>query len=362
MIVKSIEVISLKIPFNNREKKIIFHGKSWEKLEINLIKVCTDQNIIGWGEAFGYSCWKTVKTAIEELISPLIVGKNLDDIPNLILNLQKSLHIFGRYGVTMFAISGVEIALWDALGKKKNKPIHELLGEKKREIFDVYSSLFRYADKKLVEKKCQQSLNDGFKAIKLHEIENEYIEVGRKISTSTPLMVDVNCAWNYEEIIQKKKFLEKMKLFWIEEPIYPPEDYEILKKLSKEIKIPIACGENACTEYEFRKIINYKAITYAQPSVIKVGGIYEMYKIILNCEKNNISVMPHSAYFGPGFLATLQLAALIKNDTFIERFYLDIEQEFYPEFKKPINGKYKLPSGPGLGMEFDHKIISKYEV
>lgn len=119
MIVKSIEVISLKIPFNNREKKIIFHGKSWEKLEINLIKVCTDQNIIGWGEAFGYSCWKTVKTAIEELISPLIVGKNLDDIPNLILNLQKSLHIFGRYGVTMFAISGVEIALWDALGKKK---------------------------------------------------------------------------------------------------------------------------------------------------------------------------------------------------------------------------------------------------
>ena len=84
-------------------------------------------------------------------------------------------------------------------------------------------------------------------------------------------------------------------------------------------------------------MLNQKAISYAQPSVIKVGGIYEMYKIIQECEKNNVSVMPHSAYYGPGFLATLQLAALMKNETYIERFYLDLEQEFYPDFKKVLN-------------------------
>ena len=87
-----------------------------------------------------------------------------------------------------------------------------------------------------------------------------------------------------------------------------------------------------------------------------------MFKIIQHAEKNNISVMPHTAYFGPGFLATLQLASLMKKDTYIERFYLDIDQEFYPGFKKADNGKYKLPTGPGLGIDFDYKKLSKYEV
>ena len=77
---------------------------------------------------------------------------------------------------------------------------------------------------------------------------------------------------------------------------------------------------------------------------------------------SNIQVMPHSAYFGPGFLATLQLAALMTEDTYIERFYLDIEQEFYPGFKKALNGMYKLPTGPGLGIDFDYKTLSKYEI
>ena len=125
---------------------------------------------------------------------------------------------------------------------------------------------------------------------------------------------------------------------------------------------PIACGENACTEFEFKSMIKQKAATFVQPSVIKVGGIYEMFKIIQHAEKNNISVMPHTAYFGPGFLATLQLASLMEKDTYIERFYLDIDQEFYPNFKRALNGKYKLPSGPGLGIDLDYNKLSKYEI
>jgi len=175
-------------------------------------------------------------------------------------------------------------------------------------------------------------------------------------------MLDTNCPWTYEETLSKKEFLKKMKLTWLEEPVYPPEDYETLAKLKKELEIPIACGENACTEFEFKSMINQEAVSYVQPSVIKVGGIYEMFKIIKFAETNNISVMPHTAYFGPGFLATLQLAALMQRDTYIERFYLDIDQEFYPNFKKTINGKFKLPTGPGLGIDFDYKKLSKYEI
>ena len=175
-------------------------------------------------------------------------------------------------------------------------------------------------------------------------------------------MLDTNCPWTYEETLSKKDFLKSMKLTWLEEPIYPPEDYETLAKLNKELGIPLACGENACTEFEFKSMIKQKAVTFVQPSVIKVGGIYEMFKIIQHAEKNNVSVMPHTAYFGPGFLATLQLAALMEKDTYIERFYLDIDQEFYPNFKRALNGKYKLPSGPGLGIDLDYNKLSKYEI
>ena len=87
-----------------------------------------------------------------------------------------------------------------------------------------------------------------------------------------------------------------------------------------------------------------------------------MFEYARTAEKNNISVMPHTAYFGPGFLATLQLASLMKKETYIERFYLDIDQEFYPNFKKALNGKYKLPSGPGLGIDLDYNKLSKYEI
>ena len=117
--------------------------------------------------------------------------------------------------------------------------------------------------------------SDGYRAIKLHEIENNCIEAGRKGTGDLPMMLDTNCPWTYEQTLAKKDFLKSMNLTWLEEPIYPPEDYQTLAKLNKELGIPLACGENACTEYEFKSMIDHKAVSFVQPSVIKVGGIYE---------------------------------------------------------------------------------------
>ena len=85
----------------------------------------------------------------------------------------------------------------------------------------------------MIEQKCKQSLDDGYQAIKLHEVENKCIEAGRKGSGNIPLMLDANCPWTYEETMSKKEFPKSMKLLWLEEPIYPPEDYETLAKLNK---------------------------------------------------------------------------------------------------------------------------------
>ena len=183
MKIKKITPICIHVPFEHGAKKTKFHGQDWQKLEFVLVKVETDSGIIGWGESFGYVSWKSVKTSIEEMVAPSIVGKEInskEDIDNLVYDVQKTLHIFGRYGITIYALSGIEIALWDALGKEKKLPIYKLIDGGKKKEFKAYASLFRYSDKKLVEKKCQESLDKGFKIIKLHEITNETIEAARK--------------------------------------------------------------------------------------------------------------------------------------------------------------------------------------
>ena len=108
------------------------------KLEFNFIRIEMEDGIVGWGEAFGYVSWKTVKIAVEEMVAPILIGRKInevDDIKNISDEIQKKLHIFGRYGVTIFALSGVEIGLWDALGKEKKLPIHKMLGETKKNEF-----------------------------------------------------------------------------------------------------------------------------------------------------------------------------------------------------------------------------------
>ena len=109
-------------------------------------------------------------------------------------------------------------------------------------------------------------------------------------------------------------------------------------------------------------MLESKAVNFAQPSVIKVGGISEMTKIFKISEEKKIPVMPHTAYFGPGFLASLHLASTSNREIFIERFWLDLAEEFYPGFKTAKNGVYNLPEGPGLGMDINENLISKFKV
>ena len=156
MKIKKISPICIHMPFEHGARKVKFNGQDWNKLEFVLVKVEMDNGTIGWGESFGYVSWKSVKTSIEEMVAPALVGKEINkpnDIHNLVNEIQKTLHIFGRYGITIYAISGIEIALWDALGKEKKLPVHKLLGEARKTEFKAYASLFRYSDEKLIEKK-----------------------------------------------------------------------------------------------------------------------------------------------------------------------------------------------------------------
>ena len=124
----------------------------------------------------------------------------------------------------------------------------------------------------------------------------------------------------------------------------------------------IAAGENACTSFDFRNMFMAGAVDYAQPSVTKVGGIMEFRKVATLAEAHGVTVMPHSPYFGPGFVATLHLMAAQAAEGLVERFYLSPEATLYGDLIEPVNGAFNVPQGPGLGADPDPAVIERYRV
>ena len=138
MSIKSITPIALNLPFEVGGPKPLFAGKP-RHMEILLVRVETDSGIVGWGEAFGFAVWPATRTALEALIAPVATGRDERDIAGIMLDLQRKFHLLGRSGPVMYAMSGLDIALWDIAGKVAGKPLAELLGGAKRTQFDAYA-------------------------------------------------------------------------------------------------------------------------------------------------------------------------------------------------------------------------------
>lgn len=360
--IERLDAIPLRIPFSHGAAAASSGGQPWTALEMLLVRVETKDGLIGWGEAFSYSCLKPVQAAVEEMVAPLVVGRQLTDIAAFMGELQRTLHLFGRYGITLFALSGLDIALWDLAAKAAGMPLYRYL-DKNAEGTDLpgYASLYRYGDAEQVAAKCRQALDQGYCAIKLHEIAETEIRAARhQIGGDVALTVDTNCPWTPAEAREMALRFRPYDLLWLEEPIFPPEDFAALSALQKDIGIPLAAGENACTAYQFREMITANAVTYVQPSVTKVGGITEFLKVASQVADNGLNLMAHSPYFGPGWMATLHLLAALPASGWAERLFVDVEASLYGDFIDAAYGRFRVPQQPGLGLEPDPDVIKTY--
>ena len=361
--ISAVSTVSLEIPYEHGGPKASWGGQSWNKLSILMVKVDTEDGVTGWGEAFSYNCRPAVKAVVEHMIAPVVVGMDSSDIAGISWGMQQKLHLFGRYGVTIFALSGLDIALWDIAAKRAGLPLHCLIGGAARTRVMGYASLLKYRETDLVYENTWKARQEGFKAIKIHETEVAAVAASREAAgENVPLMVDTNCPWTPEEARLMAARLKEFDLYWLEEPIFPPEDFDALAELGYVSGIPLAAGENACTSFEFNKMFTAGAVRYAQPSVTKVGGITEMRKIASLAEVTGIALMPHSPYFGPGFLATVQFAAAQPVEGFLERFYCTLEASIYGELINTVGGEFIVPDGPGLGREPDTDVIKEYSI
>jgi L-alanine-DL-glutamate epimerase-like enolase superfamily enzyme len=345
-----IETFPLRIPF-----------RAGTRPPVNslLVKVTTSQGCEGWGEAFGFEAAPVTRRAVEDLIAPLCAGQNPALIGPLMRTVQEKLQIFGRNGPVIHALSAVDTALWDIAGKTAGVPLHQLLGGGTASL-PCYASLDPLGDPAAVRASVRQALDAGFRDIKLHEREVPTVRAAREeAGHDTALMLDVNCPWTLAQASAAAQQLRDVRLRWLEEPLWPPEDYNGLARLRAACGIPIAAGENTATLLDFSRLMD--TVDFLQPSPAKMGGITEMCKVFQVAAARGVTVMPHTFYHGPGLLAALHVtAALGTPDSMIEWRHSGLEAYPCGGAVTPEHGRIAVPQAPGLGAGPDPDVLRAF--
>lgn len=364
--IATIEAIPLRIPFTagGRSDAGAWGGKDLKTVDSLVVKVTTEQGLAGWGESFGFTAVPAVKAAVDRIIAPLCIGRDCSLIEKLMHELQVTLHIFGRSGAIMFGLSALDIALWDLAGKMAGQSVHQLLGGSDTDSLPCYASLIRYSDPDLVRENVRRALNDGYRYLKLHEVAIGCVDAARQTAgDDIEITLDVNCPWTVREALDMAGKLRPYHLRWLEEPVWPPENFTGLARVRREGGIPVAAGENASTLMEFQHLLQAEAVDFVQPSPAKMGGITELRKVFALAGAHNTTVMVHTFYDGPGLLASVHASAALGGpNALVEWRYFDLEAQLYGDAIIPKRGAIKVPQGPGLGIEPDPDVIRDYRM
>jgi L-alanine-DL-glutamate epimerase-like enolase superfamily enzyme len=326
-----------------------------------LVRLSTDEGLTGWGECFAYGAPLAVCNVVDEALAPLLVGEDPTRLEFLLDRLQRALMIWGRRGLAMFALSGVDLALWDLAGKARGVPVAVLLGGVTSARVPAYASLLRYASASDVGRAAGSMIAAGHRAVKLHQVDVESVGAARDaVGEDVDLMLDTNCPWTVEEAIRVGRRLERFDLRWLEEPIWPPEDYPGLARVRAALAIPIATGENDATAHGFRAIVAAGAADIVQPSVTKVGGLGEMRRIAAIAAAASVTLVPHSFYFGPGLAATIHFACATPDVPYVEFPPGDLEAPLLEDPPRCGDGHVGVSNRPGLGADPNMDVLARY--
>ncbi|HYE93200.1 MAG TPA: mandelate racemase/muconate lactonizing enzyme family protein, partial [Terriglobales bacterium] len=298
---------------------------------------------------------------VDEALAPLLVGEDPSRIDAVLDRIQRVLMIWGRRGLAMFALAGVDLALWDLAGKALGVPVWRLLGGRTQPRVRAYGSLLRYATPSDVGVACAGYAAAGFTALKLHQVDLESVAVARDaVGEDVELMLDTNCPWTVDEAIAMARRLEPLGLRWLEEPVWPPEDYAGLARVRAATTIPLAAGENDATAFAFRDMIRTGATDIVQPSMTKVGGLSEMRKIAVLAATANVTLAPHSFYYGPGLAATVHFAVATPGVPYVEFPSCDLEAPLLQEPVRCVDGHVSASDAPGLGADPNPDVLGRY--
>ncbi|HEX2556488.1 MAG TPA: mandelate racemase/muconate lactonizing enzyme family protein [Microvirga sp.] len=338
-------------------------------VSIVLVEVRTDAGITGVGEALARFSPKAYAELIETSLKPRLVGGNPTDIQAHWRTMRRALS--GRSGGMLFeAIAGVDIALWDILGKVAGLPVHRLLGGMGRTEVPVYAASVNWGSDEFMDRELDRYLEKGFPRIKI-KVANPVREACRRIARlrkrageSIELCVDANWAYTLEEAVEVGRALSDHSYFWFEEPLRP-EDEAGYEELHRRCATPLAAGESNYTLDQAMRLVSNRTLSYLQPDVARSGGISETRRMADFAAAHDVQYAPHIGMSGIVCeTASVHLAAAMPNiramecETDASPFKTAITGAA-PGAERQKNGMLPVPTGPGLGIEIDWDAVAR---
>ncbi|HYZ32376.1 MAG TPA: mandelate racemase/muconate lactonizing enzyme family protein, partial [Crenalkalicoccus sp.] len=284
-----------------------------------VVEIETDGGVTGWGECYGPAAVN--KALIETQYAPRVIGRDPFDVEVVWEDLYNRIKDYGAQGFSITALSGIDIALWDIMGRATGLPVHKLIGGAHRKEVRAYATGLYFIDMdRLVEEAVEEALDykaQGFRAIKMKiglgdpKLDFRRVKAVRDaIGPDIALAVDANHCFTVPQAIRLGRMLEDLDLLWFEEPI-SPEDHEGYVQVTQALDLAVAGGENDFTRWGFRDVIARKAMDIVQPDVCAAGGISEMRKIATLASAFGVECVPHAWGSAIGLAATVQFLAAL---------------------------------------------------
>lgn len=369
------------------EEELGYSQQYYSKRSCHLVRVETDDGLVGWGECFGPGTVAIANaTIVEQVIAPLIIGMDPLDREVIWHFVYNRLRDHGRGGMPIQALSGIDIALWDLAGKSAGLPLHQLLGGQFRQSVPVYGYGMmlrkcadlpsRFADEAVAIQEA------GFAAMKMKvglgpAGDIDLVEAVRgAIDPDTDLMVDANHCYTATEALGVGRALEQLGVAWFEEPV-APEDRDGYRHLRSSLDIPIAGGEAEFTRWGWRDLLANGCLDIAQPEATALGGITEYLKVLSLAHTHFVPVVNH--VWGSAVAVSVNLHLLtampdlpggahptgpsLEFDT-THNLFLEELLETPLDIRGQVasSGQAAPPVGPGIGVSVDEAFLRRFEV
>src|SRR5580658_10219588 len=340
-----------------------------------IVEIFTDDGHVGIGNAA--LAPPITKQVIDLYLKPLLMGTDPWNIEFLWQHMYRKTMAFGRKGIGMAAISAVDIALWDLLGKSAKQPVFRLLGGRTKPRIPVYASRLYSIELSELAAEAKRYKKEGYRAMKLRfgwgptdgaagmQQNVDLVKTVRQaVGDGIDVMADAYMGWTLDYAKRMLPLLDPFNLRWLEEPVIP-DDIQGYAELKSYARIPIAGGEHAFTQYGFRDLVAARAVDYIQFDTNRVGGITQARKISALAESHSVPVIPHA-----GQMHNYHVVMASLNSPMAEYFPI-VDVEVGNElFWYIFDGEPKAKDGfvdlddnlPGLGLTVNEKALAKFEV
>jgi L-rhamnonate dehydratase len=343
-----------------------------------IIIVETDEGITGYGEVD--TAPYVGKAIVDAYMShgtcyglrEVVVGADPFDYEQIWNDMWAKTYYYGRSGPVIHAMSGIDMAIWDIMGKATGKPVHKLLGGSYADRVRPYASALMPDNPKEVKSLVEKYSALGYTAAKFGwgplgydvNFDLQLIEMARKTAGDhMEIMIDIGKRYKLKQSMYVAKALEQMNIYWLEEPL-PAEDYTGYRRLTESTTVRIATGEEESGRLAFARLISESHVDIIQPDISRCGGLTEAKKIASMAADNNIMMVPHAFKTGILVAATIHLIAAMPHVPFLEFSVTGstIRKELLVKPFVQKDGFVEVPAAPGLGIELNPDVIRKFGV